>query len=66
MNAQTTIDHKKLNAANQPIRCDYFVIKILGREKITELLIQNDANIDPVDDSLWAPLVAAASNGKKK
>lgn len=33
-----------------------------GREKIVELLIQYNANIDPVENHLMAPLSAAAAN----
>lgn len=36
-----------------------------GREKIVELLLQNGANIDPIETNRYAPLNAAASNGKR-
>ena len=44
---------------------DYSVIET-GREKIVELLIQNGADIDPRENekTAYAPLSAAASNGK--
>lgn len=36
-----------------------------GREKIVELLIQNGANIDPIETNRYAPLSSAATNGKR-
>lgn len=36
----------------------------LGREKIVELLIQSNADVNPVENDQYTPLNGAAANGK--